>query len=42
MCDAFFGQYKVFGSRLRRQIIVGIPIGTNCDPFDADLILFAM
>ena len=31
--------YIRFGSKLYRQI-VGIPIGTNCAPFVADLFLF--
>ena len=43
MCDALHylldNIFIRFGSKLYRQI-VGIPIGTNCDPLVADLYLF--
>ena len=43
MCDALHypldNIFIRFGSKLYRQI-VGIPMGTNCAPFVADLILF--
>ena len=43
MCDAFHyllvNIFIRFGSKLSRQI-VGIPVGTNCAPFVADLFLF--
>ena len=43
MCEALTflldNIYSRFGSKLYRQI-VGIPMGTNCAPFVADLFLF--
>ena len=42
MCDALhyiLDNMIRFGSKLYRQI-VGIPMGTNCAPLDADLFLF--
>ena len=43
MCDALTflidNIYIRFGTKLFRQI-VGIPMGTNCTPFVADLFLF--
>ena len=43
MCDALHylsdNIFIKFGSKLYRQI-VGIPMGTNCAPFVADLFLF--
>ena len=43
MCDALHylldNIFIRFGSKLYRQI-VGIPMGTNCAPLDADLFLF--
>ena len=43
MCDALHYLYDNifidFGSKLYRQI-VGIPMGTNCAPLVADLVLF--
>ena len=43
MCEALIylldNIYIRFGTKLYRQI-VGIPIGTNCDPLVADLFLF--
>ena len=43
MCDALHylldNIFIRFGSKLYRQI-VGIPMGTNCAPFVADLFLF--
>ena len=43
MCDALTflldNIYIRFGSKLYRQI-VGIPMGTNCEPLVADLYLF--
>ena len=43
MCDALHYLLDIifirFGSKLYRQI-VGIPMGTNCVPLVADLILF--
>ena len=43
MCDALHNLldniFERFGSKLYRQI-VGIPMGTNCAPLFADLVLF--
>ena len=44
MCEALtfllYIIYIRFGSKLYRQI-VGIPLGTNCAPLEADLLLFS-
>ena len=39
VCDALFYLFIRFCSKLYRQI-VGIPMGTNCAPLVADLVLF--
>ena len=40
MCESLLRQYFIrFGYKLYRQI-VGIPMGTTCAPFVADLFLF--